>query len=63
LLEEYVQPFVACGFEIVEARNFCWVPHSAGRTLTTACQMLTPVFNVLASRYALRSLVIARKPA
>jgi SAM-dependent methyltransferase len=61
-LEEYVRPFAAAGFQIVEARNFCWIPHSAGPSLLMACRILTLVLNVVASRYALRSLVVARKP-
>jgi hypothetical protein len=62
VLEEYVRPFKAAGFQILEARNFTWVPHSAGPVLTSVCRMLTPLLNALAPRYALRSLVIAKKP-
>ncbi len=62
VLEEYVRPFAATGFQISEARNFTWVPHSAGPVLTRVCRALTPVMDAVASRYALRSLVIAKKP-
>lgn len=62
-LEEYTSPFAAAGFEIKKKKNFCWVPHSAGRALTLACRLLTPVLNVVAPSRAMRSLVVARKLA
>ena len=62
-LEEYTSPFAAAGFEIKKKKNFCWVPHSAGRVLTLACRLLTPVLNVVAPSRAMRSLVVARKLA
>lgn len=61
-LEEYTSPFEATGFEIIRKGNFCWIPHSAGRALTRACRLLSPVFNVVARSRAMRSLVVARKP-
>jgi SAM-dependent methyltransferase len=61
-LEGYVQPFADAGFQILEARNFSWMPHSAGPALTAACRLLTPALNVVVPRYALRSLVVAKKP-
>ena len=61
-LEEYTSPFAAAGFEIKTSKNFCWIPHSAGRTLTFACRLLSPVLNVVARSRAMRSLVVARKP-
>ena len=60
-LSEYVSPFEAAGFEIVKKGNFCWVPHSAGRGLTTACRVAGPLLNLVARGRAMRSLVIARK--
>jgi SAM-dependent methyltransferase len=60
-LEEYAQPFSSAGFEILEKRNFCWIPHSAGPGLTAAMRALTPVLDVVAPSRAMRSLVIARK--
>jgi SAM-dependent methyltransferase len=63
VLEEYVRPLSTVGFEILEARNFCWVPHSAGPALCKTLRMLTPLLDTVASRYAMRSLVIARRPA
>lgn len=63
VLEEYARPFAETGFEILTAKNFSWMPHSAGPALATVCRTLGPAFNLVASRYALRSLVIARKPA
>lgn len=60
-IEEYARPFSSAGFEIVKKRNFCWIPHSAGRSLTTAMKTLTPVLNTLVPSRAMRSLVIAQK--
>jgi SAM-dependent methyltransferase len=60
-LDEYARPFTAVGFEILQKKNFCWVPHSAGPTLTSVLKGLTPVLNTLAPAYAMRSLVVARK--
>ena len=62
-LEEYTSPFAAAGFEIKKSKNFCWIPHSAGRALTAACRVMSPVLNVVARSRAMRSLVVARKPA
>lgn len=62
-LEEYAAPFKAVGFEILRKENFCWIPHSAGRALTLGCRLLSPVLNLLAPSRAMRSLVVARKPA
>lgn len=60
-IEEYARPFSSAGFEIVKKKNFCWIPHSAGRSLTTAMKTLTPVLNTLVPSRAMRSLVIAQK--
>ena len=62
-LEEYASPFKAAGFEIIRKENFCWVPHSAGRALTLCSRLAAPVLNVVARNRAMRSLVVARKPA
>lgn len=62
-LEEYASPFEACGFEILRRQNFCWVPHSAGVALTQACRFLSPLLNLVARSRAMRSLVVARRPA
>jgi SAM-dependent methyltransferase len=61
-LEEYARPFSAVGFHILQQGNFCWVPHSAGTTLVKLCSTITPLLNKFASRYAMRSLVISKKP-
>ena len=63
VLEEYVRPFAEVGFDVIEARNFCWVPHSAGPALCAACRILTPALYLLLPRYGMRSLVIAKRPA
>lgn len=60
-LEEYASPFKAAGFEIIKRENFCWIPHSAGRTLTLCCRLLSPLLNLVAPSRAMRSLVVARK--
>jgi SAM-dependent methyltransferase len=60
-LDEYARPFVSAGFEIVRKENFCWIPHSAGQSLTTVMRFMTPVLNGLSQRHAMRSLVISRK--
>jgi SAM-dependent methyltransferase len=62
-LEEYSSPFETAGFELLKKGNFCWVPHSAGAALTLGCRILTPFLNLVARSRAMRSLVIARKPA
>src|SRR5579875_324116 len=62
-LDEYAEPFSSTGFAILKKPNFCWIPHSAGSALTGIMNALTPVLNVLARNQAMRSLVIARKPA
>src|SRR5215469_11551924 len=62
-LDQYTSPFKAAGFEIMRRENFCWIPHSAGRALTLGCRVLSPILNLVASSRAMRSLVVARKPA
>ena len=62
-LEEYATPFKTAGFEIVKKENFCWIPHSAGRSLTVACRLLSPWLNLVARDRAMRSLIVARKTA
>lgn len=60
-LDEYERPFCAVGFEILKKQNFCWIPHSAGRGLTTVMSTVTPILNAVARSRAMRSLVICRK--
>lgn len=60
-LDRYAAPFQAAGFEIMDKRNFCWIPHSAGPVLTLCCRFATPILNVVAPNRAMRSLVVARK--
>ena len=62
-LEEYALPFKTARFEIIKQENFCWVPHSAGRSLTLCCRLMGPFLNLTARSRAMRSLVVARKPA
>jgi 2-polyprenyl-3-methyl-5-hydroxy-6-metoxy-1,4-benzoquinol methylase len=60
-LDEYARPFSSAGFEILKKANFCWVPHSAGRGLTTVMRALTPMLGAIAPSRAMRSLVVSRK--
>ena len=62
VLEEYVRPLTGAGFQILTAKNFCWVPHSAGPALAAVCRILTPALNVVLPGYAMRTLVIAKRP-
>src|SRR5208283_5365743 len=62
-LEEYALPFKTERFEIIKKENFCWVPHSAGRSLTLCCRLMSPFLNLVTRSRAMRSLVVARKPA
>jgi SAM-dependent methyltransferase len=62
-LEEYASPFERAGFTLMTKGNFCWVPHSAGRAMTTICRALTPLLNATVRSRAMRTLVVARKPA
>jgi SAM-dependent methyltransferase len=60
-LDEYAEPFKSVGFEILKKKNFCWIPHSAGRGLTAFMRTITPVLDAVARSRAMRSLVVARK--
>jgi len=62
-LEEYAAPFEEVGLEILRKENFCWIPHSASRTMTNIYRLLAPALNVLVQPWAMRSLVISRKRA
>ena len=60
-LEEYKRPFASTGFELLRVDNFCWIPHSAGPSLTFVMRTLTPLLNAVAPSHAMRSLVVSRK--
>ena len=62
-LEEYTEPFQRTGFDIQRSEHFCWIPHSAGRFLTNALRLLSPILNSVCGSRAMRSLVVAKKPA
>jgi SAM-dependent methyltransferase len=62
-LDEYAEPFEAAGFQTLTKDNFCWIPHSAGPALTAICRALTPVLNATVRSRAMRSLVVAKRPA
>jgi hypothetical protein len=61
-LDEYAAPFHRAGLVVDEKRNFCWIPHSAGRGLVQVCRALTPVLNMTFGDRAMRSLVVAHRP-
>jgi SAM-dependent methyltransferase len=61
-LEEYTEPFVQAGFEVLRSEHFCWVPHSAGELMTRLLARMSPVLNTIARSRAMRSLVVSRKP-
>lgn len=61
-LDEYAEPFERAGFELITRDRFCWIPHSAGPTLTRICRALSPVLNTAVRSRAMRSLIVARKP-
>ena len=62
-LEEYTAPFVRAGFEVLRSEHFCWVPHSAGKFITGLFNRISPALNKINQSRAMRSLVVARKPA
>ena len=62
-LEEYAAPFTKTGFEVLRQEHFCWVPHSGGTTMVTVMRTLAPILGTVAKTRAMRSLVVARKPA
>ena len=62
-LADYTDPFSRAGFTIAQKRNFCWFPHSAGSTMVAVFRVLEPVLDACCSPYAMRSLVVAQRPA
>ncbi len=61
-LDEYASPFENAGFEIVEKRNFCWIPHSSCNLRFRLCRFINPYFDRIAPGFGMRSMVVARKP-
>jgi len=61
-LEEYAEPFIKIGFDVVRKEHFCWVPHSAGKFLSGVMRGLSPILDLVVPSRAMRSLVVARKP-
>lgn len=61
-LDEYAAVFGKAGFEIERKANLSWVPHSAGPAMLATLRTLSPVFQTLFPRFAMRSLIIGRKP-
>ena len=61
-LEEYAAPFAKTGFEVLRKEHFCWIPHSAGGLRFRLLRALSPLLNAVVKSWAMRSLVVARKP-
>jgi 2-polyprenyl-3-methyl-5-hydroxy-6-metoxy-1,4-benzoquinol methylase len=61
-LDQYAEVFQKAGFEIETKKNFCWVPHSASPRMVAALSKASPVLQCVFSRFAMRSLIVARKP-
>jgi SAM-dependent methyltransferase len=61
-LNEYTTPFRQTGFEVLRSEHFCWIPHSAGRSMTSLLRLLSPLLSTIAPSRAMRSLVVAQKP-
>ena len=62
-LEEYAAPFPKVGFELLRKEHFCWVPHSSGKLMCSVLSALSPILDATVKSRAMRSLVVARKPA
>jgi SAM-dependent methyltransferase len=62
-LEEYAAPFKKTGFKILREEHFCWVSHSANKFMCVVLRALAPVLNTVCKSRAMRSLVVAQKPA
>jgi SAM-dependent methyltransferase len=62
-LQDYARPFAETGFEVLRKEHFCWIPHSSGPFMCHILHLLSPVLDTLAGSRAMRSLVLARKPA
>jgi len=61
-LSEYAAPFEMTGFDVLRKENFCWIPHSAGRVLSSVMQGLSPLLSAMAPNRAMRSLIVVRRP-
>jgi SAM-dependent methyltransferase len=62
-LSEYTDPFKSAGFDVLRSEHFSWVPHSTGAVMSRLLAGMTPVLNAVARSRAMRSLVVAKKPA
>jgi hypothetical protein len=62
-LSEYTTPFNRTGFEVLRSQHFCWIPHSSGPAMCRLLSAVSPLLNVVAGSRAMRSLVVAKKPA
>ena len=60
-LEKYTAPFRSANLKILQARHFCWIPHSSSAPILIVARLLTPLLDLVAPSFAMRSLVVARK--
>jgi SAM-dependent methyltransferase len=61
-LNEYAAVFRKAGFDIETQKHFCWIPHSARPAMVATLKTLSPAFQALFPHFAMRSLVIGRRP-
>jgi len=61
-LKEYAAPFREAGFTFDTEKCFCWVPHSAGKATVAVSSGLSPVLQTLFGGFAMRCLIVGRKP-
>jgi hypothetical protein len=61
-LAQYTEPWRAAGFTVVESTTFSWMPHSARGLRFAAMRTMSPILDAVAGGFAMRALVIARKP-
>jgi SAM-dependent methyltransferase len=62
-LEQYAAPFREVGFTVTRTEHFCWIPHSSGPVMCKVLRGLDPILSATVKTRAMRSLVVAEKPA
>jgi SAM-dependent methyltransferase len=60
-LEGYARPLAEGGFEVLERRKCCWIPHSACGVRFRLAKATEPVLDRLVPDRAMRSIVVARR--
>jgi SAM-dependent methyltransferase len=59
--ERYARPLAEGGFEVLERRNCCWIPHSACGVRFRLAKATGPLLDHFLPDRAMRSIVVARK--